>query len=87
METVPAYIACAAQILTAHELGIKIGGVSLAKKVMESKSLPPTTTIGFFLNEAQKAVEIVLQKGFGPEADRIAERIIKVDYKFYGNED
>ena len=80
MKQVPNYIACAAQILTADELGIQVGCVTLAKKVLETKSLPPTTAIGTFSKAARDAVEIVMLKGLGAKADSIAKRIIEDNF-------
>lgn len=81
MKQVPNYIACAAQIVTASKLGIQVGCLSLAKKVLETKSLPPTTEIGTFSKAARDAVEIVMNKGYGEEADAIAKQIIE-EYHF-----
>ena len=78
---VPNYLCNAAIILTASKLGLSVGLEDFETKILETKSMPETITIGFFSRQAYKAVELVNSKGLGSTADLMAENILK-QYKW-----
>lgn len=73
----PNYLCNAAIILTASKLGLSVGLEDFATKILETKSMPETITIGFFSRQTYKAVELVNFKGLGSTADLMAENILK----------
>lgn len=71
------YLCNAAVILAASRLGLSVGSEDWAETILKTKSLPPIITLGFLIETANKAVEIVNLRGEGDEGDKIAYDILR----------
>lgn len=71
------YLCNAAVILAASRLGLSVGSEDWAETILKTKSLPPVISLGFLINTANKAVEIVNLRGKGNEGDKMACDILR----------